>query len=97
MDLTVDTARAIARLARLRPAALEEEGLIRDMEAILEFFALLEEANVEGVEPLAHPLEITQRLREDAVTEPDRREDYQALAPDARAGLYRVPSVLDSG
>ena len=96
MDLTASTVREIARLARLRPSASEAERLIQDMGAILEFFAQLSGAKVEGVDPMAHPLKVTQRLREDEVTEPDRREDYQAIAPDAREGLYRVPGVLDS-
>ena len=96
MNLTADTVRGIAQLARLRPSASEEEHLIRDLGAILEFFAQLSEAEVEGIEPMAHPLEVDQRMREDVVTEPDRREDYQAIAPDARDGLYRVPAVLDS-
>lgn len=96
MDLTADTVRGIAQLARLRPNPEEEEHLIQDLGAILEFFARLSEAEVDGIEPMAHPLEVDQRLRKDEVTEPDRREDYQATAPDAREGLYRVPAVLDS-
>ena len=96
MDLTAETVRGIAQLARLRPSPAEEERLIQDLGAVLEFFAQLGEAEVEGIEPMAHPLEVDQRMREDEVTEPDRREDYQAIAPDAREGLYRVPAVLDS-
>lgn len=96
MALTADTVREIAHLARLRPSPEEEERLIRDLGAVLEFFAQLSDAEVDGVEPMAHPLEIDQRMREDEATEPDRREDYQAIAPDAREGLYRVPAVLDS-
>ena len=96
MDLTAETVRGIAQLARLRPSPAEEERLIQDLGAVLEFFAQLGEAEVEGIEPMAHPLEVDQRMREDEVTESDRREDYQAIAPDAREGLYRVPAVLDS-
>ena len=95
MNLTADIVRQIAKLAKLRPSPSEEERLIQDLSAILEFFAQLNEAEVDGIEPMAHPLQLNQRLREDEVTEPDRREDYQALAPDAREGLYRVPAVLD--
>ena len=96
MDLTAETVRGIAQLARLRPSPSEEERLIQDLGAILEFFAQLSEAEVKGIEPMAHPLELDQRMREDEVTEPDRREDYQEIAPNAREGLYRVPAVLDS-
>ncbi len=96
MDLTAETVRGIAKLARLRPNPEEDQRLIQDLGAILEFFAQLSEAEVDGIEPMAHPLEVDQRMREDEVTEPDRREDYQEIAPDAREGLYRVPAVLDS-
>lgn len=89
-------ARRMARLARLRPAAAEMARLERDLEAILEFFAQLAEAPVDAAAPLAHPLELEQRLRADQADEPDRRADYQALAPQVRDGLYRVPAVLDA-
>ena len=96
MDLTTDTVRQIARLAKLRPSRSEEHRLIQDLSAIINFFEQLSEAKIDGIEPMAHPLKVNQRMREDEVREPDRREDYLALAPDARDGLYRVPAVLDS-
>lgn len=89
-------ARRMARLARLRPSAAELARLERDLEAILEFFAQLADAPADAAAPLAHPLELEQRLRADAADEPDRRADYQALAPRVRDGLYRVPAVLDA-
>jgi aspartyl-tRNA(Asn)/glutamyl-tRNA(Gln) amidotransferase subunit C len=48
-----------------------------------------------GVEPLAHPLEATQRLRPDIVTETDNRENFQQVAPQTEAGLYLVPKVIE--
>jgi aspartyl-tRNA(Asn)/glutamyl-tRNA(Gln) amidotransferase subunit C len=48
-----------------------------------------------GVEPLAHPLEATQRLRPDVVTETDNRASFQQLAPQTEAGLYLVPKVIE--
>lgn len=89
-------ARRMARLARLRPSAAELARLERDLAAILEFFAQLADAPADAAAPLAHPLELEQRLRADAADEPDRRADYQALAPRVRGGLYRVPAVLDA-
>ena len=96
MDLNAAKVRQIAQLAKLRPSPEEEARLLRDLGEILEFFAQLGAADTAGVEPMAHPLEVTQRLREDAVQEPDRREEHQALAPRAEDGLYRVPRVLGS-
>lgn len=96
MSTADSPARRMARLARLRPSAAEMERLERDLEAILEFFAQLADAPADAAPPLAHPLELEQRLRADEAREPDRRADYQALAPRVRDGLYRVPAVLDA-
>ena len=48
-----------------------------------------------GVAPLAHPLEMAQRLRPDAVSEENQRELFQAIAPSTEAGLYLVPKVIE--
>ena len=48
-----------------------------------------------GIEPLAHPLETTQRLRADVVTERNQRDAYQAIAPAVEEGLYLVPRVIE--
>ena len=55
----------------------------------------MQAVDTDGVEPLAHPLEATQRLRADAVTEENRREAYQAIAPAVEDGLYLVPKVIE--
>ena len=47
------------------------------------------------VAPMANPHDATQRLREDQVTETDRRDEFQALAPAVEDGLYLVPRVID--
>jgi aspartyl-tRNA(Asn)/glutamyl-tRNA(Gln) amidotransferase subunit C len=48
-----------------------------------------------GVTPLANPLDATQRLRDDEVTEIDERDKFQQIAPDVAAGFYRVPKVIE--
>ena len=48
-----------------------------------------------GIEPLAHPLEASQRLRADVVTESNHREAYQSIAPAVENGLYLVPKVIE--
>jgi aspartyl-tRNA(Asn)/glutamyl-tRNA(Gln) amidotransferase subunit C len=44
---------------------------------------------------MAHPLEMSQRLRPDEATEPDQRELFQTIAPQTEAGLYLVPRVVE--
>ena len=48
-----------------------------------------------GVAPMAHPLDMAQRLRPDEVAEPNQRERFQAIAPRVEAGLYLVPKVIE--
>jgi aspartyl-tRNA(Asn)/glutamyl-tRNA(Gln) amidotransferase subunit C len=44
---------------------------------------------------MAHAQDLAQRLREDRVTETNRREAYQAVAPETENGLYLVPRVIE--
>jgi aspartyl-tRNA(Asn)/glutamyl-tRNA(Gln) amidotransferase subunit C len=44
---------------------------------------------------MAHPLEATQRLRADTVTETDERDRFQENAPSTENGLYLVPKVIE--
>jgi len=86
----------IAHLARLEIAEAELPVYVGSLSAILAFVEQLSGAATGSVEPMAHPLEgQVQPLREDSVTETDRREAYQANAPAVEAGLYLVPKVLE--
>jgi aspartyl-tRNA(Asn)/glutamyl-tRNA(Gln) amidotransferase subunit C len=95
MSLQPDQVRAVAHLARL---ALRDEDLplyVRNLSDILDMVARLNAADTQGVTPLAHPLDVVQRLRPDAVTESDQRERFQAQAPQVEGGLYIVPKVIE--
>jgi aspartyl-tRNA(Asn)/glutamyl-tRNA(Gln) amidotransferase subunit C len=86
----------IALLARLEITEAELPVYVESLSAILDFVKQLENAATEGIDPMAHPLPgQVQKLREDAVTESDRRDAYQANAPAVEAGLYLVPRVLE--
>lgn len=85
----------IAHLARLSVAEHEIENYADELSRILEFVEQMNEIDTTGVTPLAHPLEMTQRLRPDQVTESDEREEFQACAPSTENGLYLVPKVIE--
>jgi len=51
--------------------------------------------DTKDIQPMAHPLDATQRLREDKVTEENQRDKFQAVAPSAEKGLYLVPKVIE--
>lgn len=85
----------IAHLARLD---LNEGDLPRTTETLNNILGLIDRmqaVDTHGVEPLAHPLETTQRLRRDEVTESNQRDAYQAIAPAVEDGLYLVPRVIE--
>lgn len=95
MSLTPDQVQGIARLARLRIDDADVPGVARNLSNILEFVAQLERVDTEGVTPMAHPLDMAQRLRPDLVTETDQRDLFQRNTSAARDGLYLVPKVIE--
>lgn len=95
MPLTPDDVKAIARLARLSIAEQDIPVYAKNLSSILEFVAQLDEVDTSSVPPMAHPLDMSQRLREDAVSESVDRELYQQNAPEVEAGLYLVPKVVE--
>ena len=95
MTLRKDDVSKIAHLARLHVAEEDVAGYTRELGTILALVEQMNQVDTEAVQPMAHPLDEVQRLRPDVVTEPDRRERYQAHAPLVRDGLYLVPRVLE--
>jgi aspartyl-tRNA(Asn)/glutamyl-tRNA(Gln) amidotransferase subunit C len=85
----------IAQLARLHVDDREAEEVARRISDILDLINKMQAVNTEKVEPLSHPLDAVQRLRPDEVTESDRRDALQTLAPASEAGLYLVPKVIE--
>jgi aspartyl-tRNA(Asn)/glutamyl-tRNA(Gln) amidotransferase subunit C len=96
MTLTRRDVEKIAHLARLEITEAQMPVYVGSLSAILAFVEQLAGAPTEDVVPMAHPLEgQVQVLREDCVTETDRREAYQANAASVEAGLYLVPKVIE--
>jgi len=95
MTLSVDEVRHIAKLARLELADGELTATQAKLNGIFGLIEEMQAVDTEGVEPMSHPQELAQRLRDDAVTESDRRRAYQAIAPQTEAGLYLVPKVIE--
>jgi aspartyl-tRNA(Asn)/glutamyl-tRNA(Gln) amidotransferase subunit C len=99
MSLTSTDIARIANLARLELEPAESERLLTQMN---DFFAVVEQmraVDTTGLEPLAHPvaavMDVALRLREDVVSEPNRREANQQSAPAVEHGLFLVPKVIE--
>lgn len=95
MSLTLQDVARIARLARIELSPAEAEITREQLTGILGFIEQLQAVDTAGIEPLAHAVDAVQRLRPDLVTESDRREAFQAVAPDVENGLYLVPKVIE--
>lgn len=85
----------IAHLARLHVSDSEAEEVTTRITEILALIDQMQSVDTESVEPMAHPLEVVQRLRADDITEKDQRDELQQLAPASEGGLYLVPQVLE--
>ncbi len=95
MAIEQDEIGSIAELARIRIAPEQLGEVTRRLTEILHMVDQLQAADTRDVEPLANPLDASQRLRADEVTEGNRREEFQAIAPAVEGGLYLVPKVIE--
>ena len=99
MSLSDDQVRRIARLARIEIRPEDAEPVASRLNRVLGLIEQLSAVNTRGIEPMSHPLDAQlaqgQRLRPDQVTETDKRDAYQAIAPAVQDGLYLVPKVIE--
>ncbi|MGF1548066.1 MAG: Asp-tRNA(Asn)/Glu-tRNA(Gln) amidotransferase subunit GatC [Thiotrichales bacterium] len=95
MSLSHDEVRKIAFLARLQIDEVAIPEYARNLSNILDFVAQMRAVDTHGILPMAHPQDVTQRLRPDTVTEADIRDEVQHIAPRTEAGLYLVPKVIE--
>jgi len=95
MSLTLEQVQRIAHLARVEISESEASTTRDHLNGIFELIEQMQAVNTSGVEPMAHAQDLSQRLRDDAVTEADRRSAFQAVAPETESGLYLVPKVIE--
>jgi aspartyl-tRNA(Asn)/glutamyl-tRNA(Gln) amidotransferase subunit C len=95
MSLSDDQILRLARLARIALQPDEIGEVAGRLSRILELVDQIRAVDTAGIEPMSHALDLVQRLRPDQVTETDRRELYQSVAPAVEEGLYLVPKVLE--
>jgi aspartyl-tRNA(Asn)/glutamyl-tRNA(Gln) amidotransferase subunit C len=85
----------IAQLARLQVSDSEAADVAQRISDILTLIDQMQAVDTDQIEPMAHPLDMVQRLRPDRVTEKDRRDELQKLAPATEDGLFLVPKVIE--
>jgi aspartyl-tRNA(Asn)/glutamyl-tRNA(Gln) amidotransferase subunit C len=95
MSLTLEQVRRVADLARIEVSDAEANTTLGHLNGIFTLIEAMQAVDTRGVEPMAHAQDVAQRLRTDEVTEVDRRDAFQAIAPDTEKGLYLVPQVME--
>ncbi|MDB3966668.1 Asp-tRNA(Asn)/Glu-tRNA(Gln) amidotransferase subunit GatC [Porticoccaceae bacterium] len=88
----------IEKLATLARIAIDESTIAEvteRLDSVLGLVDQLQAAETSGVEAVSHPMQGTQRLRDDEVSEINQREALQAIAPDTEEGLFLVPKVIE--
>ena len=73
----------------------EIEAARSQLTGIFTLIAEMQAVNTSGIEPMSHAQDVSQRLRNDVVTEANQREAFQAIAPQVEGGLYLVPQVIE--
>ena len=95
MTLKTEDVKNIAHLARLNIDDGSVEQYATDLSRILDLVDQMNQVDTDHVEPMAHPMDASQRLRPDEISETNQRDKFQAIAPNVELGLYRVPKVIE--
>ena len=95
MDLQTKDLEKLARLARLAISDDEQREVLASLTSVLNWVGELANAPIQGVEPMAHPHDLALRLREDRSEPLPDREELMQNAPQAAAGLFVVPKVVE--
>lgn len=100
MSLTLSDVETLAKLAQIKLNDLQKAKTLDQLNDIFALVERMRAVDTRGVLPLNHPIDAFQegfalRLRDDVVTEPNRRDDYQKPAPATQDGLYLVPQVIE--
>ncbi len=95
MILSSEEIRKIAHLARISVSDEDVAELQPRLSSVLTMIEQMDAIDTANIEPMSHPMDATQRLRLDNVTESNQRDLFQGIAPDATHGLYFVPLVIE--
>jgi len=95
MAIDSPTIAKIARLSRIRVKEEERVALAQELGNILDFIAMLDEVDVAKVQPMASPVEMTLKLREDKITDGGYPDKVLANAPETSHGFFVVPKVVE--
>ena len=95
MSIDIDTARRVAKLARIKVDEADLPALAGELSGILTFMEQLNEVDVDGIEPMTSVTPMRLKRRKDEVTDGNIQTAVLKNAPDAREGFFAVPKVVE--
>jgi aspartyl-tRNA(Asn)/glutamyl-tRNA(Gln) amidotransferase subunit C len=95
MALNLEDIKRIAHLARIEVSDSEAQETLNKLSGILALIEQMQAVDTSGIAPMSHSQDVTQRLRDDVVTQTNQRELFQSIAPATQDGLYLVPKVIE--
>ena len=95
MSINKDQIKYLSILSRMNIDESEINDVEDKLSKIIDFVDQLQAVSTENIEPMAHPLNQSQRLRTDKVTEINDRENVQKNARETEKGMYIVPKVIE--
>lgn len=95
MTLSLNDIKRVAKLARIETNEVEAQQNLVQLSGIFNLIEQMQAVDTRGVQPMSHPQDMVQRLREDEVTEFDQRTLFQSIAPQVENGYYLVPKVIE--
>ena len=95
MSINKDQIKYLSILSRMNIDESEINDVEGKLSKIIAFVDQLQAVSTENIEPMAHPLNQSQRLRTDKVTEINDRENVQKNAQEIEKGMYIVPKVIE--
>lgn len=93
--ITLKDVEHVAKLARLDLSEDEKNRFADQLGKLLDYFNQLKEVNTENIEPMAHPVQAVNVVREDVITDTCLREKILDNAPQEEDGYFKVPKIID--
>lgn len=95
MNLSLNDVKRIADLAYIEIDENQAEATLTQLSSIFNMIETMQSVDTSAIEPMSHSQSVSQRLREDIVTESDQRVLFQSIAPQVQEELYLVPQVIE--
>lgn len=95
MSLALEDVYRIADLAHVEITDDQAKSMLGELNDIFKMIERIQAVDTKGVEPMMHPHDGYERLREDKVAFGNDRENNMKNAPEVYEGLFLVPRVVD--